>query len=467
MQLCVLFVFFLVKFSFANDFFSVEGKLIETILENYSPQVSPVEENGLLNISLSLTLSQVIDINEKAQEMTTSVYGQYIWVDKRLSWTPEKYNDIKLIRLPADTIWKPRFLLENSKDGSFDVSLETNLLIYSHGLIEWLPPALYKTSCAIEIGMFPFDKQKCKIKMFMPEFDMDEMILVLPTNTVYIDLGAYQPNGEWDLKGSEVDINERRDGYVFSLLIERMPLFYIVNIILPCVLLSSMSCLVFYLPSNTCEKFTLQISILLGQTVFVFLIAQRVPETSLAVPLIAAFVLFLMSLVCVSLILSVIICNINFRSNNSHKMPVFLNWFFIEILAPILNVERPSSDENDSSSSNSESSSVDENSKFPSKRIFRKYAGDYNLKARKSPGNLKQPDDVIKPPAVLNLPPSVWSVLESICYIAKRLKQDDHHSQSQDDWSYLALILDRLFLWIYTATFFLGIFGFFIKAWHG
>ena len=35
--------------------------------------------------------------------------------------------------------------------------------------------------------MFPFDKQKCDIRLFMPEFDPEEMILVLDSNIVYID----------------------------------------------------------------------------------------------------------------------------------------------------------------------------------------------------------------------------------------------------------------------------------------
>jgi hypothetical protein len=54
---------------------------------------------------------------------------------------------------------------------------------------------------------------------------------------------------------------------------------------------------VFYLPVNSGEKMTLSISLLLGQTVFLFLVAQRMPETSMTVPLIAMFLLFTMSMV--------------------------------------------------------------------------------------------------------------------------------------------------------------------------
>ena len=48
------------------------------------------------------------------------------------------------------------------------------------------------------------------------------------------------------------------------------------------------------------EKMTLSISILLGQTVFLFLVAQIMPETSISVPLIAKYLLFTMSMVALS-----------------------------------------------------------------------------------------------------------------------------------------------------------------------
>ena len=47
---------------------------------------------------------------------------------------------------------------------------------------------------------------------------------------------------------------------------------------------------------------TVSISILLGETVFFSLIAKKTPETSMAVPLIAQYLLFVMILVIISVI---------------------------------------------------------------------------------------------------------------------------------------------------------------------
>lgn len=50
-----------------------------------------------------------------------------------------------------------------SIDGKFDVAYYANVLISSSGWMYWLPPAIYRSTCAIEITYFPFDYQNCTL----------------------------------------------------------------------------------------------------------------------------------------------------------------------------------------------------------------------------------------------------------------------------------------------------------------
>lgn len=52
----------------------------------------------------------------------------------------------------------------SSADGNFEVTLATKATIYSEGLVEWKPPAIYKSSCEIDVEYFPFDEQTCVLK---------------------------------------------------------------------------------------------------------------------------------------------------------------------------------------------------------------------------------------------------------------------------------------------------------------
>jgi nicotinic acetylcholine receptor len=51
-----------------------------------------------------------------------------------------------------------------SADGNFEVTLATKATLHYNGLVEWKPPAIYKSYCAIDVEYFPYDEQTCFMK---------------------------------------------------------------------------------------------------------------------------------------------------------------------------------------------------------------------------------------------------------------------------------------------------------------
>ena len=51
----------------------------------------------------------------------------------------------------------------HSIDGQFGVAYDANVLVYEGGYLSWLPPAIYRSSCAVEVTYFPFDWQNCSL----------------------------------------------------------------------------------------------------------------------------------------------------------------------------------------------------------------------------------------------------------------------------------------------------------------
>ena len=166
---------------------------------------------------------------------------------------------------------------------------------------------------------------------------------------VGMDLQDYSISVEWDIMKVPAQRNEKyysccNEHYVdihFNITLRRKTLFYTVNLIIPCVGISFLSVFVFYLPSDSGEKISLCISILLSLTVFFLLLAEIIPPTSLAVPLLGKYLLFAMTLITFSVVVTICILNLHYRSPATHTMPAWVKKVFIHTLPPFLFIQRP------------------------------------------------------------------------------------------------------------------------------
>uniref|UniRef100_A0AAQ4QUC2 Cholinergic receptor, nicotinic, gamma n=1 Tax=Gasterosteus aculeatus aculeatus TaxID=481459 RepID=A0AAQ4QUC2_GASAC len=319
-----------------------QGELFKDLMKGYNKNVRPMENGSdVTQVAIKMTLTNLISLNEKEEALTTGVWIGMQWCDYRLRWDrPPRsalYGSItSQLRLPSKSIWLPDIILENKSvvDGNFEVALYCNALVSPNGCVNWLPPAIYRSACAITVNYFPFDWQNCTMVFHSQTYSANEIKLVLTEEDdltlEWVDIDPEAFTGRWAIKHRpakkliNTDYNKDELEYqevVFFLIIQRKPLFYVINIIAPCVLFSSLGLLVYFLPAKAGgQKCTMSIATLLGQTVFLFLIAKKVPETSRAVPLIGKYLMFVMSVTTMVVMNCVIVLNVSLRTPNTHKM---------------------------------------------------------------------------------------------------------------------------------------------------
>jgi len=74
-----------------------------------------------------------------------------------------KALSLEVTNFHSDEVFKIYFVFL-SADGNFEVTLATKATLNYTGRVEWKPPAIYKSSCEIDVEYFPFDEQTCVMK---------------------------------------------------------------------------------------------------------------------------------------------------------------------------------------------------------------------------------------------------------------------------------------------------------------
>ncbi|CAF3333757.1 unnamed protein product [Rotaria sp. Silwood1] len=351
-----------------------EEQLFKELFQNYNPLIRPVRNvEDTITVSFSIALLQLISVVEKEQVLKTNVWLQVGWYDYQMQWKREKYGGISSIRAPPSQVWTPDIVLFNNADGKYEVSFKSNVVIYYNGYVNWVPPAIYKSSCYIDVKFFPFDKQICELRFGSWTYDQKQLNFTYYEEKIqHVTIKDYVVSGSWALLDGPMTIQqssyapptndgndtsdsigtittarlEKAEGrdrveFVCKLVIKRKTLFYTVNLIIPTVLISFLSVFVFYLPTDAGEKMTLSISILLALVVFLLLISKILPPTSIVIPLIAKYLLFTFIMNIITIFFTVVIINYNYRTPRTHKMPYWIRRVCIDILPRILRMERP------------------------------------------------------------------------------------------------------------------------------
>uniref|UniRef100_A0A8C0KB68 Acetylcholine receptor subunit epsilon n=1 Tax=Canis lupus dingo TaxID=286419 RepID=A0A8C0KB68_CANLU len=362
-----------------------ELHLYHHLFDNYDPGSRPVKEpEDTVTITLKVTLTNLISLvrcphphppswglvptsttltparlqNEKEETLTTSVWIGIDWQDYRLNYSKDDFGGVETLRVPSELVWLPEIVLENNIDGQFGVAYDANVLIYEGGYVSWLPPAIYRSTCAVEVTYFPFDWQNCSLVFRSQTYNAEEVDFVFAVDDdgetiskIDIDTEAYTENGEWAIDFCP-GLIRRPNGasagdpgvvdIIYTLIIRRKPLFYVINIIVPCVLISGLVLLAYFLPAQAGgQKCTVSINVLLAQTVFLFLIAQKIPETSLSVPMLGRYLIFVMVVATIIVMNCVIVLNVSLRTPTTHAMSPRLRHVLLEQLPSLLGSSAP------------------------------------------------------------------------------------------------------------------------------
>ena len=190
---------------------------------------------------------------------------------------------------------------------------------------------ILESVCPINIENFPFDTQRCKLKIGSWTYDGFDLDLQILETSKGINLASLEANSVWELKSVHVERNSVKytccpAPYIdvtYTFEFRRKPLYYIMTIIFPSVLLSLLSCISFLFPADSGERVSLIISVLLGLVVFMLIVNERTPVTSDATPMLTQFFNSIAATTVLALMATAFILRLN-HASTSVPVPGYL-----------------------------------------------------------------------------------------------------------------------------------------------
>lgn len=328
-------------------------------------------------------------------------------------------------------------------------NFDTKVILHHDGRNEWFAPTEIKSICKIDITFFPFDEQTCLLTFGSWTYNSQYLDLALKSNTA--DLKKYTRNGQWTL----VSVNATKNvvkyscckyPYVditFRVHIRRRPLFYVQNLILPCILLATLTVFSFSLPPGSGERIALVITLLLGLTVYMLIFTENIPQTSEVVPLISKFFIVILFEVAFCLMGTSITLRLYHYSEPDRTITPWVKVLIFGCLAKLLRMKMKSysaEPRDNSSMSRSESNMRSE--------FFHRLIGCRGGGTKSFNDNRMQVEQICAEES-LCLDERLEDMTDKIGDIHGRIvteKEDD--VGNKEKWHFAASVIDRLFFYL-------------------
>ena len=286
-------------------------KLFKEIFdENHDPNAPPKKP---VKVGMRVQLEEIRDIDDVNEILVTRVRVHIWWRDERLKWSWDKYR-IASILVPHHTVWKPDIALIN------DVSEVTSLvakaspirIIRRSGQMQWSPVSIFESKCIFDLEYYPYDKQRCEIKMgtinsddtFISFFSLKCMKLTGKFETSTWSLESIDKYESDLVLNSEVYKKQKVLTCVYTL--KRKSAYYVTSMLLPLLLLGLMNPLAFLIPCHSGEKISFAITLFLAFAVYETIIMEKIPVNSDKTSYLQLYIIIQLAFTVLILIVSII-----------------------------------------------------------------------------------------------------------------------------------------------------------------
>uniref|UniRef100_A0A8R1IFS8 Neur_chan_LBD domain-containing protein n=2 Tax=Caenorhabditis japonica TaxID=281687 RepID=A0A8R1IFS8_CAEJA len=255
-----------------GQFINDQRRLVEELLDPnfYEKTVHPKKDYTIpTRVNLSMSLYQILDVDEHMQSIEVNVWMVQHWYDEFLDWNPLDYGMINKTIVPYNQIWIPDTYLYNSEEleqkkteSLMNAQLETGYWTKNPNgaKVQLMFPAIYKLSCRMDVRWFPYDRQNCTF--IISSWTHDKRTIDYWPLSSTVNLGNMARNDEWEVISFEfVRVEESfkccSAPWVMlyaHLVIRRKPLYYMINLVIPTSIITIVAVTGFFTPTSSSSE---------------------------------------------------------------------------------------------------------------------------------------------------------------------------------------------------------------------
>ncbi|KAM4015424.1 5-hydroxytryptamine receptor 3A-like [Anomaloglossus baeobatrachus] len=410
-------------------------ELSDYLMDGYHKGVRPVKNwRKTTTVYIEVSIYAILGVDEKNQIVKTYIWYNQSWIDEFLMWDPLQFDNITHIHIPTHSIWLPDIMIEEVV-GARETTDAPYIYVNNRGRVFKNNPIHIMTSCSLDIYHFPFDFLNCSLsfRSWLHSTQDINISFWRTLNDMQLLMNPSENEGEWDLESVvpsyqvTTDHNRKYGQITFYVGVRRRPLFYIVNLILPSVLLMIMDIIGFYIPPESGERISFKITLLLGYSVFLIIVSDTLPATG--APLLAIYFALCMLLLLISLTESILIVRTFHQRNLSPEVPKWLKTLVLEKMRVFISIK----DGGERDGSNSGAC-------FHNENVSSETPPDYN--------NEKESECYV--------PAQLKSVHEKYLEVLHHIVKEIHLKNAKDqkiltEWLQVAYVLDAFFFRVYLA----------------
>lgn len=340
----------LINACFSQDVKPESAELFENLLNSsrYSPDVIPLCGNqSRVTVKLGTAVRDIVEVMETHQAIRLNIWVRLTWTDCMLTWDPILFRNQTEIVFPYDKIWIPDiFVFEGiSDEGNMPGLEDYRAFVTYKGEVSYSFPTIITSVCRVRVTYFPFDHQVCNLTF--GSWVYSGRLLQWEPAGDSSDTSTFKLHNEWDLVRTKaikrvfyyLCCTDPYPDIRLHIHLRRKPTFYMVTIIFPCFVVTSLTVVGFFLPPISGEKIALQMTVLLSLSVFLVLLQDKLPSDSDHIPVLAMYFSIAMLLVCVACLMSGIVTHVHYRSPAEHPMSDRIRSLFLVKIRKLLKIE--------------------------------------------------------------------------------------------------------------------------------